>query len=62
VIFVQDSITESVEIWDTFNIITMLVQVYSGTNLLWYQLTLVRVDYKTSSLILLLTNKCIVEI
>ena len=44
-IFVQDGITESVEIWDTFNIITMLVRVYSGTSLLWYEHTLVRVDF-----------------
>jgi hypothetical protein len=44
VIFVQDSISESVEIWDTFNIITMLVRVYRGY---WYEFTVVRVDYKT---------------
>jgi hypothetical protein len=43
VIFVQDGITESVAIWDTFNIITMLVRVYSGTSLLWYEFTAVRV-------------------
>ena len=38
-------ITESVEIWDTFNIITMLVRVYSGTSLHWYEFTLVIVDF-----------------
>ena len=47
-IFVQDGITESVAIWDTFNIITMRVRVYSGTSLLWYEFTLVRVDFATS--------------
>ena len=47
-IFVQDGITESVEIWDTFNIITMLVRVYSGTSLLWYEFTVVQVDFGMS--------------
>jgi hypothetical protein len=35
----------------TFNIITMLVWVYSGTSLHWYKLTLVRVGYKFFSII-----------
>ena len=57
-IFVQDSITESVEIWDTFNIITMLVQVYNGTSLLWYEFAMVRVDYKMIKLVSDLRQVC----
>jgi hypothetical protein len=37
---IDDWLSKVTSISRTFNIITMLVRVYSGTNLLWYELTI----------------------
>jgi hypothetical protein len=45
---IDDWFSKVTSISRAFNIITMLVRVYSGTSLHWYEFTLVQVDFGTS--------------